>query len=613
MSRSFAVLAIGIVALAGCNPESPRANGEGELLAAGIPGAVAATALSEQDSTPIVVRRVWGGPQVDLEGGVSYDGRYLSFVDWYETGNLAVRDLKTGEVRRLTDRDPSGEGWEWAEGSKISPDGEHVTFSWYNSLETYEVRIVGTDGTGLRTIYRDESVEWVAPAAWSPDGEHILAHASRRGDTSQILLISVADGYARVLKTTGRRRPKQMSFSPDGRYVIYDLEVEEGSVNRDVYLIEIDGSHERPLVEHPANDFVLGWAPDGEHILFASGRMGTIGAWLLKVKDGKPDGSPRLVKPDMWRMTPLGFTRDGSYYYGVSTTMRNVYIATLDMSTGELLAAPAPVTRRMSGKNTYPAWSPNGRYLAYQSVREQRSGGTGFPLISIRSVETGEIRQFRPKHAKFVAPRLWSKDGQHIIGFGRDEEDRFGLFRVHVQTGEAEAFDNFWGVDIAGPLGLSPDGRSLYYKVWLEDGAGIAVRGLEGGSGRLLYRWNRGGRAALSPDASYLAFDEYSEGRGMLMVMPSSGEEPRVLVEFPPEGGGPGQIAWTPDGKSVVYRNDRELWCVGLDGGEARRLEFADGSMRHVRFHPDGRRIAYDAERGGGAEVWVMEDFLAGG
>jgi len=101
MSKEFGVLAIVIAALAGCSSESPRVNAEGDLLAAGIPGAVAATVLAEQDSTPLVARRVWGGPDVDLFGGVSPDGRYLSFVDW-ESGNIAVRELATGETRLVT-------------------------------------------------------------------------------------------------------------------------------------------------------------------------------------------------------------------------------------------------------------------------------------------------------------------------------------------------------------------------------------------------------------------------------------------------------------------------------------------------------------------------------
>ncbi len=43
----------------------------------------------------MVIRQVWVGPEVDILGGPSPDGRYLSFVHW-DTGDLAVRSLNTG-------------------------------------------------------------------------------------------------------------------------------------------------------------------------------------------------------------------------------------------------------------------------------------------------------------------------------------------------------------------------------------------------------------------------------------------------------------------------------------------------------------------------------------
>jgi len=323
------------------------------------------------------------------------------------------------------------------------------------------------------------------------------------------------------------------------------------------------------------------------------------------------------VKPELWRTTPLGFTRQGSYYYGVSPTMRNVYVATLDVTTGKMLAAPAPVTQRLLGANGHPAWSPDGRFLAYRSRREHGSGGAVDRVFAIRSVESGETREIAPKHLRGFGFAVWSRDSRYLVGIGRDENGRQGVFKLDVQTGETEGFENFWGIDIARPVGLSADGSSLFYKARLDSSAFIAVRGLEGGSSTVLYRWNPRTdteTVALSPDGGTLAFNRYDNGRGLLLVMPASGGEPQVLVEFPPDGGGAGQITWTPDGRNVVYRNDRELWCVPADGGEPWRLELAMegrmlGASRNLGFHPDGRRIAFDAEDRQ-REVWVMENFL---
>ena len=72
----------------------------------------------------------------------------------------------------------------------------------------------------------------------------------------------------RVLRT--HSSASRMRFSPDGQWIVYDFAPEEESPERDIYLLPSDGSGGMPLVEHPVNDFVLGWAPDGKSVLFAS-------------------------------------------------------------------------------------------------------------------------------------------------------------------------------------------------------------------------------------------------------------------------------------------------------------------------------------------------------
>ena len=87
----------------------------------------------------------------------------------------------------------------------------------------------------------------------------------------------------------------------------------------DIFLLALEGGREIPLVQHPANDAAPDWTPDGKRILFCSNRTGTMGAWLIQVAEGKPQGTPELVKPDLGLdLTPMGFTRNGSYYYGVN-------------------------------------------------------------------------------------------------------------------------------------------------------------------------------------------------------------------------------------------------------------------------------------------------------
>ena len=66
------------------------------------------------------MRRVWAGPEVNADGAPSWDGRYLSFTD-RNTGNIALRDLATGETRDLT---KNADSRQYPARSLISPDGK---------------------------------------------------------------------------------------------------------------------------------------------------------------------------------------------------------------------------------------------------------------------------------------------------------------------------------------------------------------------------------------------------------------------------------------------------------------------------------------------------------
>jgi len=611
MSKGLGVLVFGVVSLAGCNSETPRTVGGGDVLAAaGIPGAVAATALSEQDSSPMVVRRVWYTNMFDVWVGPPADGRFLPVTEWREDGGgaLAVHDLRTGETRRVTP-EPAPFPHGYAESSTVSPDGERIAYSWWSEDKGYELRLIDFDGSEPRVLYYDASFE-VRPQRWSGDGEAVLVFAVDNRD-NRIGLISVGDGTLRVLKTLGQREPFATSISPDGRYVIYDVPVGPGS-QRDILVITVATGVERVLVEHPADDLVLGWAPDGEHVLFASDRTGTLSAWLLPVADGMPAGDPKLVKPDLWRARPLGFARNGSFFYSVSMYMRDVYVATVNLETGQLLDRPTRVSESYLGSNGAPEWSPDGRYVAYLSGRKPWRE-FGDEVIVIRSMETGEVKELQPNLSSLIYPR-WSPDGESVLVRGRDKTGR-GLFKIDVLTGEVEPFIRFppGSPNLAVRMEWLADGKAVLY--WWPDGESrsFRVRDLDSGGERVLYQAELiSPRFGMSPDKQQLAFTVEDSGRTRLMVMPTAGGTPHALLDSDILESGPTEVQWGPDGRHVYYLLD-DLWRVSAQGGQPERLDWF-GEAKCVpffRFQPDGQRIALMCGEGqDGTEVWVMENFL---
>lgn len=131
--------------------------------------AVAATTAAAQDR--VKIHKV---AEVDTTGSVSSDGRSLTYTDW-TTGNLAVRDLATGEKHHLTSK-----GWpEFAFPSTISPDGQQVAYGWTNQDGSCDLRIINLDGSEPRVVYHDQKAMSVqhgtghrtANTLWLPSGK----------------------------------------------------------------------------------------------------------------------------------------------------------------------------------------------------------------------------------------------------------------------------------------------------------------------------------------------------------------------------------------------------------------------------------------------------------
>ena len=57
-----------------------------------------------------------------------------------------------------------------------------------------------------------------------------------------------------------------MAFSPDGRFLAFDLPLEDSEA-ADVFTLAVDGSGEKTIVGHGSDDELVAWSPDGGHLL----------------------------------------------------------------------------------------------------------------------------------------------------------------------------------------------------------------------------------------------------------------------------------------------------------------------------------------------------------
>ena len=587
----------------------------------------------------ITARQVWTGPNVDTYGSVSPDGRLLSFTDW-STGDLALHDITTGQDRRLTNKKDWNDS-QFAMGSAFSRDGKQLAYGWMLISPAVpvkdhfaEVRTIDLNGGTPRVLLTDRDLDGMYVHDWSPDGKWLAVFMARANRTAQIALVSTTDGARRVLKSIDGRGVSEIAFSPDGKYLAYDLPVNAESEQREIHVMTVDGGRETSLVAQPANDRVLGWSPDGKALLFASDRSGLSGVWSLPVADGKPRGEPELIRANI-NPSSLGLTRSGALYYGTATSGNYLYVAAADFESGKVLSPPVIVPNPYVGLNVSPQWSPDGKYLAYLSRRDSNSRNTRMTALVIRSMETGKIRELRPPdladlYSTESTRPLWARDGSFLVVNGTDRNGRSGIYRIDAQSGDAAPLVRSDAADSQlAARALSPDGRVLYLTRGVRTHEQVLLaHDLASGKEREIARRMGWGRAfSVSPDGRFLAVlarDITTRSTALQLIHVEGGEPRELLRASAPEILVGAFLPWTQDGKSLLFMKDkgdgtpRELWRIGADGSALRKVGLdadwvsslgipgRDGAS----IHPDGRQVAFTMGESK-LEIWALEHLLS--
>jgi TolB protein len=203
-----------------------------------------------------------------------------------------------------------------------------------------------------------------------------------------------------------------------------------------------------------------------------------------------------------------------------------------------------------------PAWSPNGKLIAFASRRSGRSH------IYVMRTDGTYVRQLTRGKSDDDGP-AWAPD-QRRIAFSRDRR----LYTVGPDGGPVRRLTRGLGGEAANPA-WSPDGKLIAYDYRRPgfDSREIWVVGVDGGRPRLVTRLPAVSTLpSWSPDGRRIAFQ--SNLRGGLVEIYTIGRDGRGLRQKTRSAIDTIDPAWSPNGKEIAFSRDGAIWTVDRAGHE---------------------------------------------
>jgi Tol biopolymer transport system component len=404
----------------------------------------------------------------------------------------------------------------------------------------------------------DGGLKWTH--ALSPDGEKVAYSWTGTADDNWDIYVKAMGLGAKPFRLTeDPANDWHPAWSPDERQIAFVREAEEGAA---ICLAPSLGGQERKLVDVPGPVWSTGiiffpaleWSPDGE--------------WLTYAERGPGEEPMRIVR---------------------------LSLETLEK---EVLTSPP----EGSAGDTYPAFSPDGRQLAF--VRGHMTSGLD---IWVQPLERGAARRLTSEGYGFCLSPAWTTDGREIL-FSADTGPEQTTLRVGLEGGEPRRVAGLGQravlPSIRGSRMVFEQWSVRQYDIWRAPGP----RSSEPGRApeKLIASSSQDDFPAYSPDGRKIAFGSGRTGKTNVWVSDADGSNPVQMTAL--EHDYSNRPRWSPDGRQLVFgsatEGDANLYVVDLEGGVPRQLTHEPSFEWYGSWSRDGRWIYFASDRSGRYEIW---------
>jgi tricorn protease len=420
------------------------------------------------------------------------------------------------------------------------------------------------------------------------------------------LSVCVLGAASPAVELRGMRHP---ALSPDGKRIAFDW-------HGDVWVCPAEGGPAERVTDAPAHEQRPCWSPDGAKIAFSSDAAGNRD---LLVVDLSTRQTRALTTHSSDDDSPA-WSPDGKWIAFQSTRDSNLDLP-LNNNVWDLWKIPAEggtATRitRFRGEN--PAWSPDGKWIAYDRYASGYADGE-HNIFLIAADGLGVPREIAAgsedsRHPVFKGGQLFFSHEANGI---KQASKRRNVWRTSTTGGPLLQVTGHRDDDVTWPT-TSPAGTQLVY----EQGFHLYTIDLRSAlptpkrlSVTTTFRYEdpaesrsttTGFRSPQwSPSGSRIAF----ASRGQIWVCDADGRDARALTQGAGDRRDP---SWSADETQVVFVTGApgmpgHVWAVELDGSDPKRLSREEKAYRYPHLSPDGTKLVYALPPGESGGVSVLD------
>jgi len=339
---------------------------------------------------------------------------------------------------------------------QFSPDGSRIAFAvqTINEAENKsrtDIFLISSEGQELRRLTDGERS--CSSPRWSPDGR--LAFLS----SSQIWIQGVADSEPKQL-TNHYSGVAEFVWSSDGKYIAFASRVYPDCPDQEC-IKKRDEVQDSSKVKARVYDELLyrhwdeWWDHKRSHLFVLNVESGE----FKDVTPGDYDAPP-LALSSGFTFSPdskdLVFTGNHDKLVAASTD-NDVWMTPVEGGALELISTKCR-DRDFEGSDSDPRFSPDGKYLAFLSMK--RAGfESDKPDLFIKDMKRGKFKNLTADLDIRINSYRWMPDGKSVL-LQLDEEGRYPIKHLDIKTGKLTMLvrDGY-----NKSISISPDGNSFVY------------------------------------------------------------------------------------------------------------------------------------------------------